>query len=180
MTNKEFFIKSWKQWSTSLQKAILALPNDSEKLAFTHHPNFRSPWELVNHIGPHAKEVAQGATEGKVDLVNEGKFDINGPHTYKTTEEAAKAVEENTAKMISTLEKLDDTTWETRNTPVFWGPTQIFEMPLSAIAWTLHNDMIYHTGQLTSYFRTIGAEQPSVAGPTYEQEVAMMAQASAN
>lgn len=180
MTNKEFFIKSWKQWSASLSKAILGLPNDPQKLAFSHHPSFRSSWELVNHIGPHAKEVNQGATEGKIELLNEGKFDINGPHTYKSTEEAAKAVEENAAKMISTLEKLDDNTWESRITPVYWGPMKIFEMPLSEIAWTLHNDMIYHTGQLTSYYRVIGVEQPSVAGPTYEQEVAMMAQANAN
>ncbi|MCD6010673.1 MAG: hypothetical protein K0Q79_535 [Flavipsychrobacter sp.] len=180
MTNKEFFIKSWKNWATSLSKAILALPNDPQKLAFTHHPSFRSPWELVNHIAPHAIEVAQGATAGKVDLVNEGKFDINGPNTYKSTAEAAKAVEDNTAKLISVLEKLDDNTWATQMTPIFWGPMQIMEMPLCEIGWMMHNDMIYHTGQLTSYYRVIGAEQPSVAGPTYEQEVAMMAQANAN
>lgn len=180
MTNKEFFINSWKQWAASLSKAILALPNDPEKLSFSHHPNFRSPWELVNHIGHHAKEVNQGATEGKVDLVNEGKFDINAPHIYKSTEEAARDVEENTAKLVSTLQQLDDNTWENQLTPVYWGSMKAMEMPLSALGWMMHNDMIYHTGQLSSYYRTIGAEQPSVAGPTYEQEVAMMAQANAN
>lgn len=180
MTNKEFFINSWKYWATSLSKAIHALPNDPQKLAFTHHPNFRSPWELVNHIGPHAKEVYQGATEGKVDLLNEGKFDINGPNTYKSTADAAKAVEEGAAKLVSALEQLDDNTWENQITPMYWGPMKLMEMPLFQVAWMMHNDMIYHTGQLTSYYRVIGAEQPSIAGPTYEQEMAMMAQANAN
>src|ERR1041384_5467312 len=180
MTNKEFFIKSWKNWSASLARAIRALPEDPTKLAFTHHPHFRSPWELVNHIGPHAQEVYQGATVDKVDLLNEGKFDIKGPHTYHSPEEAAKAVEEGAAKLVGKLEQLDDNTWETQNTPVYWGPNKLMEMPLSEVAWMMHNDMIYHTGQLTSYYRVIGAEQPSVAGPTYEQEMAMMAQASSN
>ena len=180
MTNKEYFIKSWKQWSKALSNAILALPGDKEKLSFTHHPNFRSPWELVNHMAPHGKEVYQAVTEGKSDLVNEGKFDLNGPNIYKSTQDAAKDVEEYAEKLAGALEKVDDNTWHTQMIPIYWGPMKIMEMPMLEMAWMMHNDMIYHTGQLTSYYRVIGAEQPSIAGPTYEQEMAMMAQAKAN
>src|SRR3989442_290819 len=100
MTNKEFFINSWEKESAVTAKGIRALPNDMSKLNYRHHPKYRSPWQLVNHIGPHGKELAQAITEGRMDLVNEGMFDMNAPHIYKTPEQAAKAVEENAKRLI--------------------------------------------------------------------------------
>src|SRR5207344_1637996 len=98
-----------------------------------HHPKTRTPWESVNHMGPHAKELAQAFSEGRIDLVNEGKFDIKGPNIYKSTEDAAKSVEEHSAKLIELAKKCDDNTWMTKVIPVYWGPTKIFEMPLMQV-----------------------------------------------
>src|SRR5437016_14440279 len=101
MTNREFFIKTWEQDAAKTAKAIRALPNDMTKLNQQHHSNFRSPWQLINHIGPHAKEVAQAVSQGRMDLVNEGWFDMTAPHIYKSTEQAAKEVEAGTAMLIA-------------------------------------------------------------------------------
>ena len=80
MTNKEFFISSWEKDFPVTAKAFRSLPSEKDKLNVHHHDKFRSPWEIVNHIGPHARELSQAFTEGKIDLVNEGKFDLNGPN----------------------------------------------------------------------------------------------------
>ena len=175
MTNKEFFISSWEKDFPVTAKAFRSLPNEKDKLNVHHFDKFRSPWEIVNHIGPHAKELSQAFSEGKVDLVNEGKFDLNGPNIYKSCEDAAKGVEEYSAKLIELAKKCDDASWESKNIPVFWGPMQVFEMPLMQICWMLFYDTIHHRGQLTSYYRVLGVPQPSLMGPTAEEEEAMFA-----
>src|SRR4051812_13477232 len=133
MTNREFFINSWQRDHAVTAKAFRSLPNDISKLNQSHHPKFRSPWEIVNHIGPHAKELAQAFSEGRMDLVNEGKFDLNGPNIYKSPEEGAKSLEEYSAKVTELASKTDDNTWMTKQIPVYWGPMKIMEMPLMQI-----------------------------------------------
>lgn len=178
MTNKEFFISSWQRDSEITSKAFRSLPNDLSKLSQRHHPKFRSSWEIVNHIGPHAKELCQAFTDGKMDLVNEGKFDMNASHIYKTPEDAAKDVDVNSAKLIELAKKCDDNTWMTKQIPVYWGTMKIMEMPLMQVCWMFYNDVLHHRGQLTSYYRIIGATQPSLMGPTAEEEEAMMAKSN--
>ena len=155
-------------------KAIRSLPNDPEKLNTKHHPKFRSPWQIVNHIGPHARELSQAFTDGRIDLVNEGNFDLKGPNIYKNLEDAAKSVEEYSAQLIDLIKKTDDNSWMTKQVAAYWGPMKIMEMPLMQICWMMLHDTIHHRGQLTSYYRIIGATQPGVYGPTAEEEEAMM------
>jgi uncharacterized damage-inducible protein DinB len=175
MTNKDFFIASWQRDFPVTAKAFRSLPDDIKKLSHSHHPKFRSPWEIVNHIGPHAKEVAQALSEGRMDLVNEGKFDLNAPHIYKNPEDAAKEVEKYSEKLLELAAKTDEDTWMTKQIPVYWGPAKIMEMPLMQVCWMMYVDVIHHRGQLTTYYRTLGIPQPSLMGPTFEEEEAMMA-----
>ena len=175
MTNKEFFIKCWEKESAVTVKGIRSLPNDLSKLNYKHHPKTRSPWELVNHIGPHAREITQAITEGRADLVNEGMFDINAPHIYKTPEAAAQDVEAGSQLLLEAAKKCDENEWFTKIIPVYWGPNKLFETPLMQFAWILLNDTIHHRGQLSTYYRLIGTAQPNIYGPTAEEEEAMMA-----
>lgn len=178
MTNKDFFISSWERDYKVTAKAFRSLPNDKAKLNQTHHPKFRSPWELVNHIGPHAKELVQAFEQGRMDLVNEGKFDMNAPHIYKTPEDAAKDVEMNSEKLIQLAKSTDDNTWMTKNIEVYWGPMKIMEISLMQVCWMMFYDIIHHRGQLTTYYRLLDITQPSLMGPTFEEEEAMMAKAN--
>ncbi|MEO8149793.1 MAG: DinB family protein [Bacteroidia bacterium] len=180
MTNKEFFINSWQRDAVVTAKAFRSLPDDMSKLNFTHHKNFRSPWEIVNHVGPHAKELSQAIAEGRLDLTNEGKFDLAGPNIYKSCEDAAKDVEANSTKLADLAAKCDEDTWMNKIIPVYWGPNKIFEMPLFQLCWAMLFDTVHHRGQLTSYYRIVGATQPELMGPTYEVEEAMFAKANSN
>jgi len=175
MTNKDFFITNWQNDAVKTAKGFRSLPTEADKLNMKHHASFRSPNELMNHIGPHAKELHQAVTTGRMDLVNEGRFDINAPHIYKTPEQGAKEVEEYSAKLLDELKKVDDKTWETQNIPVYWGEHKIFEMPLMQLSWMMLFDSVHHRGQLTSYYRPMGTTQPNLMGPTLEEEEAMMA-----
>ena len=175
MTNKEFFIKSWQTESKVTAKAFRALPSDLSKLNYKHHPKSRSPWEIVNHIGPHGKEIHQAITTGRVDLVNEGLFDINGATIYKNPETAAKEVEDFSGKVEAELNKIDENTWMTKTIPVFWNQVKVMEMPLMAFGWMMHTDVIHHRGQLSTYYRPLGIKQPTLHGFTAEDEEAMMA-----
>lgn len=114
MTNKDFFIATWQRDSNITVKAFRSLPTDQDKLNQQHHPKFRSPWEIVNHIGPHAKELSQAVAEGRMDLVNEGHFPLTGPGIYASTEDAAKDVEQNSAKLIGLLQNCSDENWMTK------------------------------------------------------------------
>jgi uncharacterized damage-inducible protein DinB len=178
MTNKDFFIQSWKRDSAITAKAFRSLPEDMTRLNMKHHPMFRSPWELVNHIGPHGRELIQAFTEGKADLINEGLFDLNSSSIYKGLEEAAKDVETSAAKLSELAEKCDDNTWMTKMISVCWNGNKIFEATLMEFAWIMYHDNIHHRGQLTSYYRTLGVVQPNLMGPTHEEEKAMMASAN--
>jgi uncharacterized damage-inducible protein DinB len=178
MTNKDFFISTWQRESGVTAKAFRSLPNDIAKLNTKHHPKFRSPWEIVNHIGPHAKELYQGVIEGKIDLVNEGQFDLKGPSIYKDPESGAKSLEEYTTKFIDALKKVDENTWATRQVPAYWGTRKIMELPLMQVCWMMLFDTIHHRGQLTSYYRLVGAPQPDLYGPTAEMEEAMMSKSN--
>ncbi len=175
MTNKDFFIASWQRDSGITAKAIRSLPNDMTKLNQHHYAKFRSPWEIVNHIAPHAKELAQATSDGRMDLVNEGMFPLDGPNIYKSLEDAAKDVETNSTKLIELLKTVSDTDWESKMIPTFWGPMKIFEMSLMQSCWTMLFDSVHHRGQLTSYYRMLGVTQPELMGPTAEVEEAMMA-----
>ena len=177
MTNKEFFIFNWDRENKVVAKGFRSLPSDPAKLKGSHHPKFRSPWELVNHIGPHAKELCQAVAHGRMDLVNEGKFDLNAPHIYKTTEEAAAAVEEYSSRLMDLLTSCSEEDWTTKKVPVFWGASQIMESTLMQLCWMMLFDTIHHMGQLTSYYRVLGTIQPHLMGPTAEEEEAMMASA---
>ncbi len=137
MTNREFFINSWEREAAITSNGFRALPNDLAKLNLSHHPKLRSPWQLVNHIGPHGKELVQGITEGRVDLVNEGNFDLNAPHIYKNPEQAAKAIEENSAELINELKKVDDATWTSKMIPVYWDGNKLFDSSLIIAPWAL-------------------------------------------
>jgi uncharacterized damage-inducible protein DinB len=119
--------------------------------------------------------MTQAITQGRMDLTNEGKFDLKGPSIYKNPEEAAKDVEANSAKLIEAAKQIDEDTWMSKVIPVYWGPNKIFEMPLMQLCWMMQNDTIHHRGQLTSYYRVLGITQPNVMGPTLEEEEAMMA-----
>jgi uncharacterized damage-inducible protein DinB len=178
MTNKEFFVQSWKRDSVVTAKAIRSLPTDMEKLNMKHHPKFRSPWELINHIGPHGREVMQSFKEGRADLVNEGNFPLNSPTIYKSLEDAAKDVEASAEQIAELAAACDDNTWMTKNVDVYWNGNKIFSSTLMQFAWTLYHDNVHHRGQLSSYYRNIGATQPNLYGPTREEEDAMMASAS--
>lgn len=178
MTNKEFFAASWLRDSKVTAKAFRSLPNDMDKLNTHHHPKFRSPWEIVNHIGPHGREVCQAITEGKADLVNEGRFDLNGSSIYKGLEEAAQDVESAAIRLAELAKSCDDNTWMTKMIPVYWNGNKIFEVVLMEFAWIMYHDNIHHRGQLSSYYRNIGVAQPNLFGPTTEEEEAMFAKAS--
>src|SRR5215212_4069995 len=108
MTNKEFFVKSWQRDSTVTAKAFRSLPTDMTKLNMKHHPMFRSPWELVNHIGPHGREICQAFAEGKADLINEGLFDLKSSSIYQSLENAAKDVETSAVELTELAERCDD------------------------------------------------------------------------
>ncbi|HYV92740.1 MAG TPA: DinB family protein [Chitinophagales bacterium] len=180
MTNKDFFSSSWERNSAITAKAFRSLPSDMSKLNYRHIPKFRSPWELVNHIGPHAQELCQAIKEGRMDLVNEGMFNMNAPHIYKTPEDAAKAVEENSAKLLELLKTCDDNSWENKQVAVYWGTMKIMEMSLMQICWDMLNDTIHHRGELASYYRVIGVKQPNLMGPTTEEEEEMMARSASH
>ena len=82
------------------------------------------------------------------------------------------------AVVIDLLGACSEEDWMNKQIEVFWGPMKIMTQSLMQTCWMFHFDTVHHLGQLTSYYRVIGTTQPSLMGPTAEEEEAMMAKAN--
>ena len=168
MTNKEFFMQCWEREAKSTCKAILALPSDMTKLSYQPNQMARTAMQIMGHILPHAKQLAE-ATESFILSEND--------EMYTSTAEAASTYEKNSADLINKLKNIDDMTWDTHVVPLMMFGNKIYEGPMGSMFWTLLFDTIHHRGQLSTYYRAMGVRNPSIYGPTAEDMAERMATA---
>ncbi|MDP4285646.1 MAG: DinB family protein [Bacteroidota bacterium] len=166
MTNKEFFIQTWKNESKITAGAVRALPTDMSKLAYKPSGKCRSAMEIISHILPHAEELNIAT---KAFVISEDSKEFSG------IEEAAAYFEKNAAEVADNLEKIDDATWEEKIIPLEVFGNKLFEAPMMNMYWMFIFEMIHHRGQLSTYYRPMGVVNPRIYGPTAEDVEKMQA-----
>jgi uncharacterized damage-inducible protein DinB len=166
MTNKEFFQQCWRAEVAPTMTALKALPG-SDKLGYKPAEKNRTAKQLVDHFVSHVEDL--------IEAVESGVLNHRVMADYATTEDAIEAFEKGNERLMSLLDSTDDATWDGTNIPMLVMGNKFGEQPLGATCWMFLFDLIHHRGQLSTYYRPMGAKQPAIYGPTAEMVEEMMA-----
>ena len=169
MTNKEFFQQCWKSEVAPTIVALKALPS-ADKLGYKPAEKNRTAKQLVDHFVSHVEDLIEGVETGVINHRVMADF--------PSAENAIAVFEAGSDKLIALLDNVDDKTWDEKNVPMLIFGNKIFEHPLGQMCWMFLFDIIHHRGQLSTYYRPMGAVQPNIYGPTAEMVEAMMANMS--
>ena len=168
MTNKEFFIKMWKNEMAPTLSAIKGLPSDMSKLKYQHDEKGKKATELLSHFLGHAEVMNNAADTFIAD-------EKTATTPFNTREEIAAYFEKNAASLIDKLSAVDDKTWNEKTISFCLDGRELFAYPMRDTFWMLMFDIIHHRGQLSTYYRQMGVRNPQIYGPTAEDIEAMNA-----
>ena len=167
MTNKEFFQLCWRSEVKPTLTALQALPA-ADKLSYKPAEKNRTAKQLVDHFVSHVEDLIEGVETG---VINHRLM-----ADYPTTENAIDVFVNQTDKLIAAIDNVDEKTWDEKIVPMLIFGNKAFELPLGQMCWAFLFDVIHHRGQLSTYYRPMGATQPNIYGPTAEMVEAQMAQ----
>ena len=165
MNNKEFFQQCWKAEVAPTLTALKALPS-ADKLGYKPAEKNRTAKQLVDHFVSHVEDL--------VEAVETGVLNHRVMADYPSTENAIEVFEKETDKLMSLLDKVDETTWDKKMVPMLVMGNKFGETTLGATCWMFLFDLVHHRGQISTYYRPMGAAQPAIYGPTAEMVEEMM------
>lgn len=157
MTNKEFFIATFKEEIPKFRVAIDALPEDKH----THkvHERSREAGNLAAQLALQWKAISGIVTAGAPT------FD---PHEMEkqTKADMLARFDQGTEQLLKDLEAVSEEDWTNGDAAMgeMWKDKK-FHM-----AWGFLFDAIHHRGQLSTYLRAMGAVVPSIYGPTADSK----------
>jgi uncharacterized damage-inducible protein DinB len=156
MTNREFFIKCWRQEYPTFVKVFRAVPAD--KLDYRPDPVTRSAAELI-WLQVQEKQCW-------FELLETGKIDWKPTAPTLSLDEMIHAYAKAHTELGPALERLDDHTWNEKPTQFVMNDRVYFEVRLGEMFWLGLFDAIHHRGQLSVYLRPMGGRVPSIYGPS--------------
>lgn len=157
MTNKEFFIATFKEEIPKFRVAIDALPEDKH----THkvHEKSREAGNLAAQLALQWKAISGILTAGAPTF---------NPHEMEkqTKADMLARFDQGTEQLLKDLEVISEEDWTNGDAAMgeMWKDKK-FHM-----AWGFLFDAIHHRGQLSTYLRAMGAVVPSIYGPTADSQ----------
>ncbi|OWY22953.1 hypothetical protein C7N43_02800 [Sphingobacteriales bacterium UPWRP_1] len=168
MNNLQFFITCWQKELKRTMVALKALPSDMSRLQYRPHEKSRSAIEIIGHILPHAEDLLKAVDTMEIAEHN---------RTFDSIAEACEYYQTNSQLLMSKLQLVDEQLWENGMVLLTADGIILYEGIMMNLFWDLLFDTIHHRGQLTTYYRAMGAPNPSVYGPTAEGMESFMAAA---
>jgi uncharacterized damage-inducible protein DinB len=156
MTNREFFLRRWRQEYPTFVKVLRAVP--AEKLAYRPDPVTRSAGELI-WLQVQEKQCWS-------ELLETGKIDWKPTEPISSLDEMIREYEKAHSELAPALERVDEQTWNEKLTQFVMDGRVYFEVPLGEMFWLGLFDAIHHRGQLSVYLRPMGGRVPSIYGPS--------------
>jgi uncharacterized damage-inducible protein DinB len=156
MTNREFFIKRWRQEYPTFVKVFRAVPAD--RLDYRPDPVTRSAAELI-WLQVQEKQCW-------FELLETGKIDWKETPPSLNLHDMIRTYEKAHAELAPALERVDERTWNEKLTQFVMDGRVFFELPLGEMFWLGLFDAIHHRGQLSVYIRPMGGRVPSIYGPS--------------
>ena len=158
MTNKDFFKACLVNELAATAQTIKALPND--QLDYRPHPNSRSAYEIAEHIIAHAFDFNV--------ILNESVCDECLVMPFKSAEEGAQLLTAYWEKAISTIDTLDENSFNTVDVELLVSGKPLLTIPRSNMLWFFLFDIIHHRGQLSTYIRPMGGKNPAIYGYSFD------------
>ena len=156
MTNREFFIRCWRQEYPTFVKVLRAVPAD--KMDYRPDPITRSAAELI-WLQVEEKQCWPA-------LLETGRIDWKPTAPTGSLDEMIRAYEKAHSELAPALERVDDVTWNEKRTQFVMDGRVFFEVALGEMFWLGLFDAIHHRGQLSVYLRPMGGRVPSIYGPS--------------
>jgi len=156
MTNREFFIKRWRQEYPTFVKVFRAVPAD--RLDYRPDPVTRSAAELL-WLQVQEKQCWFA-------LLETGKIDWKETPPSLSLHDMIRTYEKAHAELAPALERVDERMSNEKLTQFVMDGQVFFELPLGEMFWLGLFDAIHHRGQLSVYIRPMGGRVPSIYGPS--------------
>jgi uncharacterized damage-inducible protein DinB len=164
MNPRDYFAALWPAETKITADALRALPED--KLDYRPHPLTRSAREIVEHLLAQPVDMAEALTKGEIHHRRKLPFE--------SLAEAVTEHEKRCAEVLALVRAAGNEAWE-KTIPFYVGGRKMREGPLGQACFTFLFDQIHHRGQLSTYYRPMGARNPFIYGPTAEMIAEMKA-----
>jgi uncharacterized damage-inducible protein DinB len=168
MTNKDFFVATWKSEMQTTLNAIKGLPDDKTKWSYRCHEKTRTAADILGHMLPHAEVLSNSVDTGIAD-------EHTKPHDFKSREDAFTYFEKWASSAADKINAMDEKDWDEKIIDFRVDGRTFYNLPMSKYSWMLIFDIVHHRGQLSTYYRLMGVRNPSIYGPTAEDIEEMMA-----
>jgi uncharacterized damage-inducible protein DinB len=167
MTNKEFFVQTWRNEMNTTLNAIKALPSDTSKWSYKCTEKSRTASALIAHMLEHAKVMSNTTRTLIAD-------ERTQPPQFDSVEDAAAYFEKWATGTADDINAMDEATWDEKMIDFQVDGTSFYKMTMGRLGWMLLFDIVHHRGQLSTYYRHMGVRNPNIYGPTAEDIEAMM------
>jgi uncharacterized damage-inducible protein DinB len=135
-------------------RVLKAVPTDQS--GYKPHPRCTSTGDLVWLLAAELHDACELIDRGEVNYA---------PRPAPGVAESVSAYEKNAAALKSRLAKVDDAKWESPARLKMDGKV-MWETTLGDMLFGFLFDAVHHRGQLSSYLRPMGANVPSIYGPS--------------
>ena len=161
MSKIEALLQELDQEAQTTRRVLERVPAD--RLGWKPHDKSMSLGQLALHVASVPGAIAELAGQSPFQLPG-----FNQP-IPNSAAEIMPAFEQSIAKARTVLQKMDDAelgkTWKALN-----GDHEVMAIPVGALLRTIMlNHWYHHRGQLSVYLRQVGAQVPSIYGPSADE-----------
>jgi uncharacterized damage-inducible protein DinB len=154
MSIREFYIQRQKAEAPVFLKVMRALPPD--QLAYKPHERSPSAQQLVWTLTAEMQACLSVINENKAEWE-----DIAPP----PFDDMLAIYERVSDEVLEKVASMDDQAWN-QTARFYYGGQVVSEQPVGNFLWSILFDSIHHRGQLSAYLRPMGANVPSIYGPS--------------
>lgn len=165
MTNKEYFIYRWNYELPITENAFQSVPANGWE--YKPHPKTRCAREIVEHLVGHPQDL--------IEAIDTGVINHRNMTPYKSLDDIITSYKNDTALLIKKLETVNVEKWDKSDIPFFVFGMHLYNLPLRDHCYQLLFDTVHHRGQLSTYYRPNGVDNPVIYGATAETVEKMMA-----
>lgn len=151
---REYYKECFKSEKPIFVRVMKAVPPD--KAGYRPHPRSTSAGDLVWLLATELQNAC--------DLVDRGQASYVARST-PSVPESIEVYERNAAELERRVANLDDARWDSQAQFLVDGKV-VWETSLGDMLFGFLFDAVHHRGQLSSYLRPMGANVPSIYGPS--------------
>ena len=154
MTTREFYVERRRAELPVFLRVLRSLP--PERIHYTPHDRSPSAQQLVWTLTTELKACLQ--------VVKQARAEWRGDPA-PALEEMLACFEQWSRELIDSVANMEEESWN-RTAQFYYNGKVVSEQPIGQFLWFILFDSIHHRGQLAAYLRPMGANVPSIYGPS--------------